>query len=149
MSTAPHASRSHPRPPHPPGVVARPQDEQRQQQTGQPPGEYCSFRTTELRQCHADTVDVAVVGFTGTARHPRALAVRLPDGHVTLSQRLTTALATRIAPHLHPRTGQAATTAGDAYTPTTGEVTVEVVAAPHGTRWSRWSGCADQPIPQR
>ncbi|WP_432197100.1 RNA ligase family protein [Streptomyces sp. bgisy027] len=34
---------------------------------------------------HADTVDVAVVGFTGTARHPKALAVRLPDGRVALS----------------------------------------------------------------
>ncbi|MEV7068859.1 hypothetical protein AB0N97_39710 [Streptomyces collinus] len=27
---------------------------------------------------HADTVDVAVAGFTGTARHPKALAVQLP-----------------------------------------------------------------------
>ncbi|MFJ4783541.1 hypothetical protein [Streptomyces sp. NPDC088794] len=40
-----------------------------------------------------DTVDAFVVGFTGTARHPRALAVRLPNGRVALSQRLTTALA--------------------------------------------------------
>lgn len=29
---------------------------------------------------HADTVDAAVVGFTGSARHPKALTVRLPDG---------------------------------------------------------------------
>ncbi|MCZ1004158.1 hypothetical protein O1M63_49495 [Streptomyces mirabilis] len=54
-----------------------------------------------------------MAGFTGTARHPRALAVRLPDGRIALSQRLTTALATRIAPHLVPqsaaRTRRAAT----------------------------------------
>jgi hypothetical protein len=35
---------------------------------------------------HADTVDAAVVGFTRSARHPKALAVRLPDGRVALSQ---------------------------------------------------------------
>ncbi|WP_432197646.1 hypothetical protein [Streptomyces sp. bgisy027] len=29
---------------------------------------------------HADTVDAAVVGFTGSALHPKALAVQLPDG---------------------------------------------------------------------
>ncbi|MEH0425016.1 hypothetical protein QBA38_39760 [Streptomyces stelliscabiei] len=31
---------------------------------------------------HADTADATMVGFTGTARHPRVLAVRLrlPDG---------------------------------------------------------------------
>ncbi|MCX4993755.1 hypothetical protein [Streptomyces sp. NBC_00568] len=29
---------------------------------------------------HADTVNAAVVGFTSSARHPKALAVRLSDG---------------------------------------------------------------------
>ncbi|MCX5356924.1 hypothetical protein OG901_57195 [Streptomyces mirabilis] len=46
---------------------------------------------------HADTIEATVAGFTGTARHPWALAVRLPDGRVALSQRLTTALATRMS----------------------------------------------------
>lgn len=44
---------------------------------------------------HADIVDATVVGFTGTARHPKALAVRLSDGRVALSPRLTTALFRR------------------------------------------------------
>ncbi|WP_327398710.1 hypothetical protein OG194_00160 [Streptomyces sp. NBC_01288] len=69
-----------------------------------------------------------MVGFTGTARHPKALAVRLPDGRVALSQRLTTALATTVGPHLLPEPGRALTTAGDSYTPVVGEAVVEVVA---------------------
>ncbi|WP_221355422.1 hypothetical protein [Streptomyces beigongshangae] len=78
---------------------------------------------------HADTVDVTVVGFTGTARHPKALAVRLPDGCVALSQRLTTALASVVGPHLVLQAGRASTKAGDAYTPAAGDVVVvEVVA---------------------
>jgi hypothetical protein len=52
---------------------------------------------------HADTVDATVVGFTGTVRHPKALAVRLPDGRVALSQRLTTALPSVIGPRLTPQ----------------------------------------------
>lgn len=77
---------------------------------------------------HADTADAAMVGFTGTARHPKALAVRLPDGHVALSQRLTTALASVIAPRLLPRPGRAFRKAGDSYTPDGGDIVVEVVA---------------------
>lgn len=77
---------------------------------------------------HADTVDATVVGFTGTPRHPKALAVRLPDGRIALSQRLTTALASVVAPHLVPQSGRAVPTAGDSYTPATGDVVVEVVA---------------------
>lgn len=77
---------------------------------------------------HADTVDVTVVGFTGTARHPKALAVRLPDGRGALSQRLTTALSSVVAPRLVPQAGRAFTKAGDAYTPAVGDVVVEVVA---------------------
>jgi hypothetical protein len=80
-----------------------------------------------LKIRHADTIEAAVVGFTGTARQPRALAVGLPDGRVALSQRLTTALATRIAPCLVPQPGRAYTQGGDAYTPVSGQV-VEVVA---------------------
>ncbi|MFC9645988.1 hypothetical protein ACFTZF_47145, partial [Streptomyces mirabilis] len=81
-----------------------------------------------LKIRHADTIEATVAGFTGTARQPRALAVRLPDGRVALSQRLTTALATRIAPHLVPQSGRAYTQGGDAYTPVSGEVVVEVAA---------------------
>ncbi|WP_063818354.1 DNA ligase [Streptomyces mirabilis] len=81
-----------------------------------------------LKICHADTIDATVAGFTGTARQPRALAVRLPDGRVALSQRLTTALASRIAPHLVPQSGRAYTQGGDAYTPVSGEIIVEAVA---------------------
>ena len=77
---------------------------------------------------HADTADATVVGFTGTARHPKSLAVRLPDGRVALSQRLTTALASVVAPHLVPQARRAFTKAGDSYTPAGGDVVVEVVA---------------------
>ncbi|MFE2972816.1 hypothetical protein ACFXKC_56740 [Streptomyces sp. NPDC059340] len=62
---------------------------------------------------HADTIEATVAGFTGTARQPRALAVRLPDGGLALSQRLTTALASgspRIwSPSPSARTRRAAT----------------------------------------
>ncbi|ELP65956.1 hypothetical protein ACOT81_39625 [Streptomyces sp. WI04-05B] len=56
---------------------------------------------------HADTIDATVVGFTGTARHPKALAVQIPDGHVALSQRLTTGTRIRRRPAAGPpeRTG--------------------------------------------
>lgn len=77
---------------------------------------------------HADTVDATVVGFTGTVRHPRALAVRLPDGRVALSQRLTTALASVVGPRLVPQAGRAFTEAGDSYTPAVDDAVVEVVA---------------------
>ncbi|MFI5800728.1 hypothetical protein [Streptomyces sp. NPDC051677] len=69
-----------------------------------------------------------MVGFTGTARHPKALAIRLPDGRVALSQRLTTALVSVIAPRLLPQPGRAFTKTGDAYAPAGGDVVVEVVA---------------------
>ncbi|WP_371641666.1 ATP-dependent DNA ligase [Streptomyces mirabilis] len=81
-----------------------------------------------LKIRHADTIEATVVGFTGTTRRPRALAVRLPDGRIALSQRLTTALATRIAPYLVPQPGRAYTQGGDAYTPVSAQVVVEVVA---------------------
>lgn len=69
-----------------------------------------------------------MVGFTGTAQHPKALAVRLPDGRVALSQRLTPALASVVGPRLVPGPGRAFTKAGDSYTPAVGDVVVEVVA---------------------
>jgi ATP-dependent DNA ligase len=84
--------------------------------------------TSWLKIRHADTIEATVTGFTGTARQPRALAVRLPDGRVALSQRLTTALATRITPRLVPQPGRAYTQGGDVYTPVSREIVVEVVA---------------------
>ncbi|MFE4997705.1 DNA ligase [Streptomyces mirabilis] len=81
-----------------------------------------------LKIRHADTIEATVAGFTGTARQPKALAVRLPDGRIALSQRLTTALATRIAPRLVPQPERAHTQDGDAYTSASGEIVVEVVA---------------------
>ncbi|MET7355372.1 ATP-dependent DNA ligase [Streptomyces mirabilis] len=90
---------------------------------------YRAGRTSAwLKIRHADTIDATVAGFTGTARQPRALAVRLPDGRIALSQRLTTALATQIAPYLVPQSGRAYTQGGDAYTPVSAEAVVEVVA---------------------
>ncbi|MFJ9214185.1 histidine kinase [Streptomyces sp. NPDC102264] len=83
-------------------------------------------RRSKIR--HADTIDTVVIGFTRTALHPRTLAVQLPDGRVALSQRLTTALASRIGPRLAPQPGRASTTAGDSYTPAGGNILVEVVA---------------------
>ncbi|MER6530227.1 hypothetical protein [Streptomyces sp. NPDC001508] len=47
-----------------------------------------------------------MVGFTVTARHPKSLAARPPDGRVVLSQRLTTALASAVARRLVPLTGR-------------------------------------------
>ncbi|MFF1746194.1 hypothetical protein [Streptomyces mirabilis] len=69
-----------------------------------------------------------MAGYTGTARQPKALAVRLPDGHVALSQRLTTVLAASVAPRLVPQPGRAYTQGGDASTPASGEIVVEVMA---------------------
>ncbi|MFF2937951.1 ATP-dependent DNA ligase [Streptomyces mirabilis] len=85
-------------------------------------------RTSWLKIRHADTIEAAVAGFTGTARQPRALAVRLPDGRVALSQRLTTVLAATVAPRLVPQPGRAYTQDDDAYTPVSGEIVVEVMA---------------------
>lgn len=79
---------------------------------------------------HADTVDVVVVSYTGTARHPKALAVRLPDGRGALSQRLTTTLASVVAPRLVPQAGRAFAKDGDSYTPAVDDTVVEVVTGP-------------------
>ncbi|MER6376293.1 DNA ligase [Streptomyces mirabilis] len=84
--------------------------------------------TSWLKIRHADTIEATVAGFTGTARQPRALAVRLPDGRIALSQRLTTVLAASVAPRLVPQPGRAYTQGGDAYTPVSRQIVVEVVA---------------------
>jgi ATP-dependent DNA ligase len=63
-------------------------------------GPYLGNRRIWRKQRHADTLDGVVVGFTGPHARPHALAVRLPDGRVALSQRLTSVLATRIGERL-------------------------------------------------
>ncbi|MGW2550058.1 ATP-dependent DNA ligase [Streptomyces sp. NPDC001635] len=52
------------------------------------------------KQRHADTLDGTVVGYTGPPARPHHLAVRLPDGRVAMSQRLTSVLATQIGERL-------------------------------------------------
>ncbi|MGW2050922.1 hypothetical protein ACWCPF_38025 [Streptomyces sp. NPDC001858] len=85
-----------------------------------------------------------MVGFTGSSRHPKVLAVRLPSGRVALPQRLTTALASTVDPHLLPQAGRAFTKAGDSYPPATGDLVWRSWRARPGTRSSPWSGCADR-----
>ncbi|MEV0443511.1 hypothetical protein AB0I84_13225 [Streptomyces spectabilis] len=78
---------------------------------------------------HSETVDADVVGYTGSARQPRALAVRLPDGRTVLSQRLTAALAAQAAAWLREAPGrQVRTDGGDAYTTVPDGLVVEVLA---------------------
>lgn len=43
---------------------------------------YRAGRSSWKKVRHAETIDAEVVGFTGAAGRPRALAVRLPDGRV-------------------------------------------------------------------
>ncbi len=70
---------------------------------------------------HSETVDAAVVGYTGASARPRALAVRLPDGRTALSQRLTAPLSAAAAVHLIPAGPgpRGRTNAGDTFTTTT------------------------------
>lgn len=79
---------------------------------------------------HAETVDADVVGYTGPAGRPRALAVRLPDGRIALTQSLKAPLAAQAAVHFAasgpPRS--APTRAGEAYTTTAPGLVVEVLA---------------------
>lgn len=79
---------------------------------------------------HAETVDAAVVGYTGPAARPRHLAVRLPDDRTALSQTLTAPLSAQVAPRLVAagRVRRARTLAGDAYNAAEVDVVVEVLA---------------------
>ncbi|MGV9509361.1 ATP-dependent DNA ligase [Streptomyces tendae] len=79
---------------------------------------------------HAETVDAAVVGYTGPAARPRHLAVRLPDGRTALSQTLTAPLSAQVAPRLVAagRVRRARTRAGDAYSAAQVDLVVEVLA---------------------
>ncbi|WP_186780061.1 hypothetical protein [Streptomyces salinarius] len=79
---------------------------------------------------HAETVDAAVVGYTGPAARPRHLAVLLPDGRTAFSQTLAAPLAAQVAPHLVAagRARRARTGTGDAYNATEVDLVVEVLA---------------------
>ncbi|MER5888899.1 hypothetical protein ABT160_34160 [Streptomyces sp. NPDC001941] len=79
---------------------------------------------------HAETVDAAVIGYTGPADRADHLVVRLPDGRRALSQRLTAPLAARVSGHLHAHgPGRAARTDEDEPYRTTGAgLVVEVLA---------------------
>lgn len=79
---------------------------------------------------HAETVDADVVGYTGPAARPRALAVRLPDGRIALSQSLEAPLAAQVAVHFAASgpSRTVRTREGDAYAVTAPGLVVEVLA---------------------
>ncbi|WP_327250065.1 hypothetical protein [Streptomyces sp. NBC_01320] len=93
-------------------------------------GEYCNSRIPTLHQCHADTIDTTVVGYTGHRKRPRNLAL-VPEGESTpwLSARLEPALAARVGAALagaevvgERRAG------GETYTRIQTDLTVEILA---------------------
>ncbi|MFF3378157.1 DNA ligase [Streptomyces sp. NPDC002680] len=79
---------------------------------------------------HAETTDAAVVGYTGPAKRPRSLVVRLPDGRVRLTRAIGTQLAAQVAAQLtlsEPgRTARLRT--GEVYTAVVVDLMVEVLA---------------------
>ncbi|MGW8688036.1 ATP-dependent DNA ligase [Streptomyces sp. NPDC055817] len=94
-------------------------------------GAYRGGKRSWLKLRHSDTVDAEVVGYTGPAARPRALAVRLPGGRIALSQTLPGPLAAHLGALLAgsgpPR--RAHTAGGDAYnTVAHGLVVVEVLS---------------------
>nr|WP_237331694.1 hypothetical protein [Streptomyces mexicanus] len=78
---------------------------------------YRGDRRIWRKQRHADTLDGTIVGFTGPHVRPHAVAVRLPDGRVALSQRLTSILAAQLGERLAGTAagGRARTSGGDPY----------------------------------
>ncbi|MER6616297.1 DNA ligase [Streptomyces xantholiticus] len=79
---------------------------------------------------HSETTDLPVVGYTGAAARPRALAVRRPDGSTALSQRLAAPLSAAAARYLlsagpGPRRR---THGGDIFTSTSADFLVEALA---------------------
>jgi ATP-dependent DNA ligase len=79
---------------------------------------------------HAETVEADVVGYSGSTTRPRALAVRLPDGRIALTQALKAPLAAQVAVHFAasgpPRSAR--TRAGETYTTVAPGLAVEVLA---------------------
>lgn len=79
---------------------------------------------------HAETVEADVVGYTVAAARPRALAVRLPDGRIALTQSLKAPLAAQVAVHFAASgpLRSARTPAGEIYTTAAPGLVVEVLA---------------------
>ncbi|MFE1476566.1 DNA ligase [Streptomyces cyaneofuscatus] len=79
---------------------------------------------------HAETVDVDVVGFTGSRARPRALVVRLPQGPPVLSQPVSAPVARAVAVRLAGAgPGRSARTAsGAAYSAVETGLVAEVLA---------------------
>ncbi|ATM24862.1 DNA ligase (plasmid) [Streptomyces alboflavus] len=79
---------------------------------------------------HTETLDAKVVGYTGSPHAPRSLVVRLADGQLRLSQRLTAGLAAQVTDYLwDAEPGQQARTDGEeVFTTMPGELVVEVLA---------------------
>lgn len=91
---------------------------------------YRPGRTTWQKIRHSETTDLPVVGYTGAAARPRALAVRRPDGSTALSQRLTAPLAAAAGLHLVPAGPgpRRRTRDGDTFTSTSADFLVEALA---------------------
>ncbi|MFJ2745349.1 ATP-dependent DNA ligase [Streptomyces sp. NPDC087440] len=79
---------------------------------------------------HHDTIDCPVVGHTGTRAHPLALVVRLPDGTLAFSRRITAPVRVDVAAHLKDDDPQPSTRTekGERYTPCAPGLLVEVEA---------------------
>jgi ATP-dependent DNA ligase len=79
---------------------------------------------------HSETTDLPVVGYTGAAARPRALAVRRPDGTTALSQRLAAPLSATAARYLVPAGPgpRGRTHDGDVFTSTSADFLVEALA---------------------
>ncbi|WP_331720515.1 ATP-dependent DNA ligase [Streptomyces sp. NBC_00161] len=79
---------------------------------------------------HSETVDAAVVGYTGTAARPRYLMVALPDSRIARSQRLPPLLAGQIGAALGVGVtdGRARIEDGEPYATTAVGLVVEVAA---------------------
>ncbi|WP_240362051.1 hypothetical protein [Streptomyces sp. MBT27] len=91
---------------------------------------YTGNRRIWRKQRHADTSDGIVVGFTGPQTRPHAVAVRLDDGTVALSQRLPGVLAAELGAHLTGQTARAGGRArgGETYREVEDGPTVEMLA---------------------
>ncbi|MEV5666287.1 hypothetical protein [Streptomyces flaveolus] len=92
---------------------------------------YRAGRSSSWRKVrHAETVDAEVVGWTGSAVRPRALAVLLPDGRVALSQRLEAQVAAQAAVALVDvaQSGRGRAAGGESFTAARTGLLVEVLA---------------------
>lgn len=92
----------------------------------------CPYRPGRIwkKLRHADTVDAEVLGYTGRASRPRALAVRLPDGRTALSQPVSAQIAAQAARQLTgaPPEGRGETDAGAVFEAVASGLSVEVLA---------------------